>query len=66
LGAGTLVGGGSFILVRAGQNTSSLHSLSRYFGPLAAGTYSFGLCYVTTDSGWNHNDYVNNLAIVFD
>jgi len=64
-GTGSLVGGGLFVLVRAGQNTSSLHSLTRFLGPLPAGTYAIGLCYLTTDANWNYNDYVNNQAVVF-
>jgi len=62
---GSLQGGGQFILVAEPQNASSLHSLQRVFGPLAAGAYKFGLCYATTSGNWNKNDYVWNSVLAF-
>ena len=63
---GSLSGGGYFVLIRQSQGTASAHSLTRVIGPLAAGTYSFGLCYATYDTNWNANDYVSNTLIVFN
>jgi protein involved in ribonucleotide reduction len=62
---GSLQGGGQFILIAEPQNASSLHSLQKVFGSLAAGTYNFGLCYATTSGNWNRNDYVSNTVLVF-
>jgi hypothetical protein len=64
-GAG-LSGGGYFVEIRTVQNNASAHSLTRIFGPLAAGTYRFGLCYATPNSNWNANDYVTNTVLVFN
>jgi hypothetical protein len=63
---GSLIGGGYFLQIQQSQGTSSAHALTRVIGPLAAGTYSFGLCYGTYNANWNANDYVNNTLIVFN
>jgi hypothetical protein len=61
---GPLQGGGSFILIAASAGNSAAHSMTRVLGPFAAGTYTFGLCYLTDNANWNRNDYVNNSVVV--
>jgi len=63
---GSQSGGGTYLKIRQGQGSASAHSITRLIGPLAAGTYSFGACYHTTNSNWNANDWVSNSLMVLN
>ena len=62
---GALVGLPNYVLIAEPQNSAGLQSLTRFLGPLPVGTYTFGLCYYTSNPYWNANDWINNTAVVF-
>ena len=56
-------GGGIFGLTASGGQLHT-YALSGVATSLAAGTYQFGICYATTSTAWNFNDFYSVSTIV--